>query len=64
MYHSMRDWVEEGLIELCKVDTCFNAANKMSKNFGPCQRSLSVYVNVNVFKHIFVLCFELYKELK
>ena len=33
-YHSLRDRVEEGLIELCKVDTGLNAADMMTKNVG------------------------------
>ena len=33
-YHSLRDRIEEGLIELCKVDTGLNAADTMTKNVG------------------------------
>ena len=33
-YHSIRDRVEEGLIELCKVDTGLNAADMLTKNIG------------------------------
>ena len=33
-YHSLRDRVEEGLIELCKIDTGLNAADMMTKNVG------------------------------
>ena len=33
-YHSLRDRVEEGLIELCKVDTGLNVADMMTKNVG------------------------------
>ena len=33
-YHSLRDRVEEGLIELCKVDTGLNAADMLTKNVG------------------------------
>ena len=33
-YHSLRDRVETGLIELCKVDTGFNAADMMTKSVG------------------------------
>ena len=33
-YHSLRDRVEEGLLELCKVDTGLNAADMMTKNVG------------------------------
>ena len=33
-YHSLRDRVEEGLIELCKVYTGLNAADMMTKNVG------------------------------
>ena len=33
-YHSLRDRVEEGLIESCKVDTCLNAADMLTKNVG------------------------------
>ena len=33
-YHSLRDRVEEGLVELCKVDTGLNAADMMTKNVG------------------------------
>ena len=33
-YHSLRDRVEEGLIELCKVDTDLNVADMMTKNVG------------------------------
>ena len=33
-YHSLRDRVEEGLIELCKVDTGLNAAGMITKNMG------------------------------
>ena len=32
--HSLRDRVEEGLIELCKVDTSRNAADMLTKNVG------------------------------
>ena len=31
-YHSLRDRVEEGITELCKVDTGLNAADMMIKN--------------------------------
>ena len=33
-YHSIRDKVEEGKIELCKVDTRRNAADMLTKNVG------------------------------
>ena len=33
-YHSLRDRVADGLLQLCKVDTGFNAADMMTKNFG------------------------------
>ena len=33
-YHSLRDRVETGLIELCKVDTRLNAADMMTKSAG------------------------------
>ena len=33
-YHSLRDRVEEGLIELGKVDTGLNAADMFTKNVG------------------------------
>ena len=33
-YHSLRDRVEEGIVELCKVDTGLNAADMMTKNVG------------------------------
>ena len=33
-YHFLRDRVEEGLIELCRVDTGLNAADMMTKNEG------------------------------
>ena len=33
-YLSLRDRVEEGLIELCKVDTGLNVADMMTKNMG------------------------------
>ena len=33
-YHSLRDRIEEGLIELCKIDTGLNAADMMTKNVG------------------------------
>ena len=33
-YHSIRDRVEEGRIELCKVDTGLNAADMLTKNVG------------------------------
>ena len=33
-YHSIRDRVEAGIIELCKVDTGLNAAHMMTKNVG------------------------------
>ena len=33
-YHSLRDRVEEGLLELCKVGTGLNAADMMTKNVG------------------------------
>ena len=33
-YHSLRDQVEEGLIEMCKVDSGLNAAEMLSKNVG------------------------------
>ena len=33
-YHSLRDRVESGIIELCKVDTGLNAADMMTKNVG------------------------------
>ena len=33
-YHSLRDRVEEGLIELGKVDTGLNATNMLTKNVG------------------------------
>ena len=33
-YHYLRDRVEEGLIELCKVDTGLNATDMMTKNVG------------------------------
>ena len=33
-YHSLRDRVEEGLIELCKVDSGLNAADMLTKNVG------------------------------
>ena len=33
-YHSLRDKVEEGFIELCKVDTGLNVADMMTENVG------------------------------
>ena len=33
-YHSLRDRVAEGLIELCKVDTGLNVADMFTKNVG------------------------------
>ena len=33
-YHSLRDRVEEGIVELSKVDTGLNAAHMMTKNVG------------------------------
>ena len=33
-YHSLRDRVEEGLIELCKDDSGLNAADMLTKNVG------------------------------
>ena len=33
-YHSLRDRVVEGSIELCKVDTGLNAADMFTKNVG------------------------------
>ena len=33
-YHSLRDRVEGGLIELCKVDTGLNVADMSTKNVG------------------------------
>ena len=33
-YHSLRDRVADGLLELCKVDTGFNATDMMTKNVG------------------------------
>ena len=33
-YHSLRDRVEEGLIELCKIDTSLNDADRLTKNVG------------------------------
>ena len=33
-YHSLRDRVEEGIVELCEVDTGLNAANMMTRNVG------------------------------
>ena len=33
-YHSLRDRVAQGLIELCKVDTGLNAADMFTKNVG------------------------------
>ena len=33
-YHSIRDKVEDGMIELCKVDTGLNAADMMTKIVG------------------------------
>ena len=33
-YHSLRDRVESGIIQLCKVDTGLNAADMMTKNVG------------------------------
>ena len=33
-YHSLRDRVASGMIELCKVDTGLNAADMMTKNVG------------------------------
>ena len=33
-YHSIRERVENGKIELCKVDTGLNAADMMTKNVG------------------------------
>ena len=33
-YHSLRDGVEEGVIELCKFDTGLNAIDVMTKNVG------------------------------
>ena len=33
-YHSLRDRVEAGIIQLCKVDTGLNAADMMTKNVG------------------------------
>ena len=33
-YHFLRVRVEEGLIELCKVETCLNAFDMMTKNVG------------------------------
>ena len=32
-YHSLRDWVEEGIVELCKVDNGLNS-DMMTKNVG------------------------------
>ena len=33
-YHSLRDRVEEGLIELCKIDTGLNAPDMLTKSVG------------------------------
>ena len=33
-YHSIRERVEKGRIELCKVDTGLNAADMLTKNVG------------------------------
>ena len=33
-YHSIKQRVEKGTIELCKVDTGLNAADMMTKNVG------------------------------
>ena len=33
-YHSLRDRIEEGLIEFCKVDTGLNAPDMMTKSVG------------------------------
>ena len=33
-YHSLRDRVASGIIELAKVDTGLNAADMMTKNVG------------------------------
>ena len=33
-YHSIRDKVEDGMLELCKVDTGLNAADMMTKSVG------------------------------
>ena len=33
-YHSLRDRVEEGIIEFGKFDTGLNAADKLTKNVG------------------------------
>ena len=33
-YHSLRDGVASGIIQLCKVDTGLNAADMMTKNVG------------------------------
>lgn len=33
-FHSLRDRIEEGSIELCKVDTGLNAADMLTKNVG------------------------------
>ena len=33
-FHSLRDRVEEGVVELCKVDTGLNAADMLTKNVG------------------------------
>ena len=35
-YHSIRERVEEGKIELCKDDTGLNASDMMTKNVGVC----------------------------
>ena len=43
-YHSLRDRVEEGIVELCKVDTGLNAADMMTKNVG-----IGVIENVQAF---------------
>ena len=33
-YHSLRDWVERGLIDLRKVDSGLNAADMLTKHVG------------------------------
>ena len=33
-HHSLRDPIEEGLIELCKVDSALNAADMLTKDVG------------------------------
>ena len=33
-YHSLRDRVKEGLIEMCKIDIGLNVANMLTKHMG------------------------------